>query len=317
MDNYRWLEDAKSPETRAFIDAQNAYTTRYLKQARIRPQVVDDLDALEHVSSWSLPIERAGNYFFMKRLAGEEQASIYRAPRAGPAKMSASSIPPNSAAIPTPLSALPMSPATARCWPISRARAEPTKPPSTSSTSKPVRSSKTSCPPPSTSGQLRPRRQEPLLRPRRSNRERCSTSTLSVLAHRKTNCIFGREFHGEELGTTDLFCGQSHRRRPLSGHRDRPRRARQTRGHRLSRPHQSRLSLRRSGLGTRLALLRHLRQRRMVREDRLQSPQRMHPQGRSRHHARGLEDNRSRRPRRDRRLLHRRRQSSTSSGSRM
>ena len=36
VDNYRWLEDAKSPETRAFIDAQNAYTTRYLKQARIR-----------------------------------------------------------------------------------------------------------------------------------------------------------------------------------------------------------------------------------------------------------------------------------------
>src|ERR1035438_8074552 len=49
-DSYRWLEDAKSTETRAFIDAQNAYTSRYLKQARIRPQVVDDLDALENVS---------------------------------------------------------------------------------------------------------------------------------------------------------------------------------------------------------------------------------------------------------------------------
>ena len=36
-DNYRWLEDAKSEETRAFIDAENAYTTRYLEQARIRP----------------------------------------------------------------------------------------------------------------------------------------------------------------------------------------------------------------------------------------------------------------------------------------
>ena len=33
-DNYRWLEDAKSAETRAFIDAENAYTARYLKQAR-------------------------------------------------------------------------------------------------------------------------------------------------------------------------------------------------------------------------------------------------------------------------------------------
>jgi prolyl oligopeptidase len=76
-DSYRWLEDAKSTETRAFVDAQNAYTARYMKQARIRPQVEDDLDELEHVSRWTLPIERGGSYFFQKRLAGEEQASIY------------------------------------------------------------------------------------------------------------------------------------------------------------------------------------------------------------------------------------------------
>jgi prolyl oligopeptidase len=76
-DNYRWLEDAKSPETRAYIDAENTYTQRYLKQARIRPQVVDDLDALEHVASASAPAERNGNFFFYKRLAEEEQASIY------------------------------------------------------------------------------------------------------------------------------------------------------------------------------------------------------------------------------------------------
>jgi prolyl oligopeptidase len=76
-DNYRWLEDAKSTETRAFIDAQNAYTTRYLKQARIRPQVQDDLDALENVSAEGAPMERAGGYFFRKRLAGEQQFSIY------------------------------------------------------------------------------------------------------------------------------------------------------------------------------------------------------------------------------------------------
>ncbi|WP_109486089.1 prolyl oligopeptidase family serine peptidase [Occallatibacter savannae] len=76
-DNYRWLENAKSPETRAFIDEENAYTTRYLKQARVRSQIVDDLDPLEHTTRWSIPMQRAGNYYFMKRLAGEEQGSIY------------------------------------------------------------------------------------------------------------------------------------------------------------------------------------------------------------------------------------------------
>jgi prolyl oligopeptidase len=76
-DDYRWLEDAKSAETRAFIDEENVYTTRYLKQNPMRNQALDDLDPLEHTSRWSIPIQRAGNYYFMKRLAGEEQSSIY------------------------------------------------------------------------------------------------------------------------------------------------------------------------------------------------------------------------------------------------
>ncbi len=76
-DNYRWLEDAKSAETRAFIDEENVYTTRYLKQDPIHNQALDDLDPLEHTSRWTIPIQRAGNYYFMKRLAGEEQLSIY------------------------------------------------------------------------------------------------------------------------------------------------------------------------------------------------------------------------------------------------
>ena len=76
-DDFRWLENAKSPETRAFIDEENVYTTRYLKQAPIHNQILDDLDPLEHTSRWSIPIQRAGNYYFMKRLAGEEQDSIY------------------------------------------------------------------------------------------------------------------------------------------------------------------------------------------------------------------------------------------------
>jgi prolyl oligopeptidase len=77
VDSYRWLEDGGSTQTRAFIDAQNAYTARYLKQARIRPQVLDDLEELENVSESRLPLERAGSYFFKKRLAGEQQFSIY------------------------------------------------------------------------------------------------------------------------------------------------------------------------------------------------------------------------------------------------
>jgi len=88
LDGYRWLEDGKSPETRAFIDAQNAYTAHYLKQARIRPQAADDLDALENVSAAKIPLQRANSYFFLKRLPGEQQFSIYmRRAGTGPAEM--------------------------------------------------------------------------------------------------------------------------------------------------------------------------------------------------------------------------------------
>src|SRR6202007_1165956 len=74
-DSYRWLEDATSVETRAFIDAENAYTTRYLKQAHIRSDVVDDLDALENITDTRAPRERADSYFFERRVAGEQQFS--------------------------------------------------------------------------------------------------------------------------------------------------------------------------------------------------------------------------------------------------
>ena len=80
-DSYRWLEDAKSTQTRAFIDAENTYTSRYLKQAKIRNQILDDLDPLENVSQTTTPRERAGSFFFEKRLARRAAVLHLRAPR--------------------------------------------------------------------------------------------------------------------------------------------------------------------------------------------------------------------------------------------
>jgi prolyl oligopeptidase len=77
VDDYRWLEDGKSNDTRAFIDAQNAYTTRYLKQAKIRQQLLDDLDPLVNVTTASEPMQRGESLFFLRRIAGEQQGSIY------------------------------------------------------------------------------------------------------------------------------------------------------------------------------------------------------------------------------------------------
>src|ERR1700744_5583066 len=42
-DPYRWLEDAHSPETRAYITAQNAYTAKYFDQVKMLPAVVEQM----------------------------------------------------------------------------------------------------------------------------------------------------------------------------------------------------------------------------------------------------------------------------------
>ena len=76
-DPYRWLEDAKSPQTRGWIASQMKYTESYLSQVKIRPQIVDDLTKLQRVDVYSVPAEYGGKFFFEKRLADENQSSIY------------------------------------------------------------------------------------------------------------------------------------------------------------------------------------------------------------------------------------------------
>ncbi len=76
-DPYRWLEDAKAPATRAWITQENAYTQQYLSQLTTLPKISSELTALMRVDQYSMPTLRAGKYFFKKRLADQNQGSIY------------------------------------------------------------------------------------------------------------------------------------------------------------------------------------------------------------------------------------------------
>ncbi len=77
VDNYRWLEDAYSAATQAYLKAQIAYTDAYLRQARVRPRIAQDLDGLVHMTQWTIPIQRGDEYYLMRRAAREQQASIF------------------------------------------------------------------------------------------------------------------------------------------------------------------------------------------------------------------------------------------------
>jgi prolyl oligopeptidase len=76
-DDYRWLEKQHDPETRSWIDEQDSYTDSYLQQVTIRPEIKAELTKLERVETYSIPIKRGNAYFFKKRLADENQGSIY------------------------------------------------------------------------------------------------------------------------------------------------------------------------------------------------------------------------------------------------
>ena len=77
VDNYRWLESANSPETKEFIDQENAYTDSYLKQARFGLRLPTIWTHWNMSRAPGRP-SRAATIFSLRRcLAGEDQYSIY------------------------------------------------------------------------------------------------------------------------------------------------------------------------------------------------------------------------------------------------
>jgi prolyl oligopeptidase len=77
-DNYRWLEDQQAPETRAFLADEMKYTASYLDQLKpLEERLRARLTELQRVDVVGVPREYGGRYFYSKRLAAENQASIY------------------------------------------------------------------------------------------------------------------------------------------------------------------------------------------------------------------------------------------------
>ena len=76
-DPYRWLEDQQSPETRAWIDAQNEYTHSFIDKLPYRDAISKRLGELMKIDQVSRPFERGGRYFLSKRAADQDLWVIY------------------------------------------------------------------------------------------------------------------------------------------------------------------------------------------------------------------------------------------------
>jgi len=78
VDPYRWMEDAKSPETAAWMKGQAEYTRTYLDRLSMRAQLLKRFEELSETGVRVSGVQRAGNFYFYYRVApGENDRRLY------------------------------------------------------------------------------------------------------------------------------------------------------------------------------------------------------------------------------------------------
>jgi prolyl oligopeptidase len=75
-DPYRWLEDQDSPATREWLGAQEKFARAYLDAVPGRDSLRNKFEGLLKIESMGTPSVRHGRYFFSRRLASEDRASL-------------------------------------------------------------------------------------------------------------------------------------------------------------------------------------------------------------------------------------------------
>ncbi len=78
-DPYRWLETdvRESPDVRAWVDSQNAYTQQFLDSISQREQIKQRLTQLWNYARYSAPAVVGGKYFFRRNDGLQNQAVLY------------------------------------------------------------------------------------------------------------------------------------------------------------------------------------------------------------------------------------------------
>jgi prolyl oligopeptidase len=77
-DPYRWLEDPESPETQAWVAAQNALTQSFLEKLPVRDEIHGRLTQLWDYEKYSAPRQRGPYLFFQKNEGLQNQPVLYR-----------------------------------------------------------------------------------------------------------------------------------------------------------------------------------------------------------------------------------------------
>ena len=76
-DPYRWLEDADSEETRAWVEAENAVTSSYLAAIPERDAIRGELERLWNYEKFGLPTREGDRYFYTRNDGLQNQSVLY------------------------------------------------------------------------------------------------------------------------------------------------------------------------------------------------------------------------------------------------
>ncbi|MCG2584649.1 prolyl oligopeptidase family protein [Massilia sp. TS11] len=82
-DPYRWLEDANSAETKAWVDAQNQVTQAFLNTIPAREKIKERLTKLWNYERFSVPYKEGGRYFFSRNDGLQNQSVLYTVKQLG------------------------------------------------------------------------------------------------------------------------------------------------------------------------------------------------------------------------------------------
>src|SRR2546427_2500852 len=77
-DPYRWLEDPDSPESRAWIEAENRLTAAYLAEVPARATIRQRLTQLWNYPKYGAPFRKGRRYFFFKNDGLQNQSVLYK-----------------------------------------------------------------------------------------------------------------------------------------------------------------------------------------------------------------------------------------------
>jgi len=82
-DPYRWLEDDRAEDTKAWVKAENAVTQKYLAQIPFRKVIKERLTKLMNYEKYSQPFKEGDYTYFYKNTGLQNQSLLYRQKEGG------------------------------------------------------------------------------------------------------------------------------------------------------------------------------------------------------------------------------------------